>query len=174
MRLTLFGEDGKELAQWSETLPAGAGSYAIDSREVRRKFKLGEFTGQLFVHASGVSGHDVVKYALDVYGDEGQEPSLSCTHDANSWPSDLYAGLPAPRPGEAVTLWVQNSMPCVIPPGSVGLNLMGESKIVYLNQAIAPFASHALDVASAAARQPPGRSRSKSIPANTWCGRVTR
>ena len=148
LRLTLFGEDGTELAQWSETLPAGAGSYAIDSREVRRKFKLGEFTGQLFVHASGVSGHDVVKYALDVYGDEGQEPSLSCTHDANSWPSDLYAGLPAPRPGEAVTLWVQNSMPCVIPPGSVGLNLMGESKIVYLNQAIAPFASHALDVAS--------------------------
>jgi hypothetical protein len=148
LRLTLFGEDGKELAQWSETLPAAAGSYAIDSREVRRKFKLGEFTGQLFVHASGVSGHDVVKYALDVYGAEGQEPSLSCTHDANSWPSDLYAGLPAPRPGEAVTLWVQNSMPCAIPPGSVGLNLMGESKIVYLGEGIAPFASHALDVAS--------------------------
>ncbi len=146
--LKLFGEDGKELAQWQETLPAGAGSYAIDSRDVRRKFKLGEFTGQLFVHAAGIAGHDVVKYALDVYGEDGREPSLSCTHDANSWPSDLYAGLPAPKRGESVTLWVQNSMPCAIPPGSVGLNLMGDAKIVYLGEAIAPFASHALDVAS--------------------------
>jgi len=146
--LKLFGEDGKELAEWQETLPAGVGSYAIDSCEVRRKFKLGEFTGQLFVHAVGVAGHDVVKYALDVYGEDGREPSLSCTHDANSWPSDLYAGLPAPQPGEAVTLWVQNAMPCAIPPGSVGLNLMGDAKIVYLNEAIAPFASQALDVAA--------------------------
>ncbi len=146
--LALFGEAGQELARWQETLPAGVGSYAIDSREVRRKFKLGEFTGQLFLHAVGVAGHDVVKYALDVFGEDGREPSLSCTHDANSWPSDLYAGLPAPKPGEAVTLWVQNSMPCAIPPGSVGLNLMGDAKIIHLNEAIAPFASQALDVAS--------------------------
>ncbi len=27
----------------------------------------------------------------------GRRP-LSCTHDANSWPADLYAGLPAPAP----------------------------------------------------------------------------
>jgi hypothetical protein len=146
--LKLFGEAGQALAQWQETLPQGAGSYAIDSRDVARKFGLGEFTGQLFVHAVGVAGHDVVKYALDVFGEADKEPSLSCTHDANSWPSDLYAGLPAPKPGESVTLWVQNSMPCAIPPGSVGLNLMGESKTVYLGQAVAPFASHALDVAS--------------------------
>ena len=145
--LTLFGADGEELAQWRESLPPGAGSFAIDSRDVRRKFKLGEFTGQLFVHAVGAAGHDAVKYALDVFGEEGKEPSLSCTHDANSWPSDLYAGLPAPRPGESVTLWVQNSMPCAIPPGSVGLNLMGDGGIRYLDHALAPFASRALDVA---------------------------
>ena len=145
--LTLFGADGGELAQWREGLPPGAGSYAIDSREVRRKFKLGEFTGQLFVHAVGAAGHDAVKYALDVFGEDGKEPSLSCTHDANSWPSDLYAGLPAPRTGESVTLWVQNSMPCAIPPGSIGLNLMGNGDIRYLDRALAPFASRALDVA---------------------------
>ena len=72
----------------------------IDSAEVRARFGLPAFRGQLFVHAIGVAGHDVVKYALDTYGIAGQ-PSLSCTHDANAWPSDRYAGLPAPREGRA-------------------------------------------------------------------------
>ena len=76
------------------------GGIAIDSREVRARFDLPEFTGQLFMHAIGAAGHDVVKYALDTYGNDG-EPSLSCTHDANAWPSDRYAGLPAPRPASA-------------------------------------------------------------------------
>ena len=51
---------------------------AIDSRDVRERFGLGEFTGQLFVHAVGRAGHDVVKYALDVFGERGQgaEPLL--------------------------------------------------------------------------------------------------
>ena len=44
--------------------------------------------------------------------------ALSCTHDANSWPADFYAGLPAPAAGETVTLWVQNSQPCAIPAGA--------------------------------------------------------
>ena len=143
----LFGAGGENLAEWTEAMPAGLASVTIDSRAVRQRFGLGEFTGQLFVHAVGAAGHDVVKYALDVYGDGAKEPSFSCTHDANSWPSQLYAGLPAPKPGETVTLWVQNSMPCAIPPGSVGLNLMGESKIAYLKQPVAPYASRALDVA---------------------------
>ena len=41
--------------------------------------------------------------------------ALSCTHDANSWPADRYAGLPAPAAGERVMLWVQNSHPCADP-----------------------------------------------------------
>ena len=61
----------------------------IDSAEVRRRFALPEFTGQLFIHILNIAGHDVVKYALDTYGDESG--TLSCTHDANSWPADLYA-----------------------------------------------------------------------------------
>ena len=104
----LFGEDGSVLAEWEEGTPAGQGGIAIDSREVRARFGLPPFTGQLFVHAIGAAGHDVVKYALDTYG-SGGEPSLSCTHDANAWPSDRYAGMPAPRQGERVVLWLQNS-----------------------------------------------------------------
>src|SRR6185437_14356072 len=91
----LFDQSGNAIAEWEESVPPGAGSIVIDSAEVRRRFALPEFTGQLFLHALGAVGHDVVKYALDIYGKAG-EPSLSSTHDANSWPADYYAGLPAP------------------------------------------------------------------------------
>ncbi|HEX4112216.1 MAG TPA: hypothetical protein VH020_06740, partial [Stellaceae bacterium] len=74
--------------------------------------------------------------------------SLSCTHDANSWPADFYAGLPAPDDGERVTLWIQNSLPCPIPAGTVALNLMGHAEQRRFDQAIPPFASLALDVAT--------------------------
>ena len=71
---------------------------------------------------------------------------LSCTHDANAWPSDRYAGLPAPADGEKVVLWVQNSHPCPIPAGAVGLNRMGMDDIARLDREIPPFGSYALDV----------------------------
>ncbi len=144
----LYDAAGREIARWHEALPSGAAAVAIDSRAVRRRFGLGEFTGQIFLHAVGAAGHDVVKYALDIYGDGAADPSLSCTHDANSWPSALYAGLPAPAAGETVTLWVQNSMPCAIPPRTIGLNLMGDSAVAYLDEAVPAFASRALDVAT--------------------------
>jgi len=143
----LFDQSGNAIAEWEESVPPGAGSIVIDSAEVRRRFALPEFTGQLFLHALGAVGHDVVKYALDIYGKAG-EPSLSSTHDANSWPADYYAGLPAPDTGESVTLWIQNSQPCPIPAGAIKLNLMGETAMHRLDQAVAPFASCALDVAS--------------------------
>lgn len=143
----LLDQSGKAIAEWEETIPPGAGSIVIDSAEVRRRFALPEFTGQLFLHALGAVGHDVVKYALDIYGKAG-EPSLSSTHDANSWPADYYAGLPAPEPGETVTLWIQNSQPCPIPAGAIKLNLMGDKASHPLDQAVAPFATCALDVAS--------------------------
>ncbi len=143
--LCLFGEDGKVLAQWREKAAPAVGGIVVDSRDVRQRFALGDFTGQLFIHAVGAVGHDVVKYALDVFGERPEE--LSCTHDANAWPSDYYAGLPAPRPDETVVLWVQNSHPCPIPPRAVGLNLMGRSETVWLDRAVPPFGTYALDVA---------------------------
>lgn len=146
--LLLFDEDGRVLAEWRAPVPPSGGAIVIDSREVRARFGLGGFTGQLFVHAVGVAGHDVVKYALDTFGDDAKDARLSCTHDANSWPADLYAGLPAPRAGERVLLWVQNSHPRTIPPGSIGLNLMGRDDIRTLDGPIAPFATVALDVAA--------------------------
>jgi hypothetical protein len=119
-------------------------SVVIDSADIRARFGLPAFTGQLFVHAVGVAGHDIVKYALDTYGDDPRK--LSATHDANSWPSDLYAGLPAPGDGEDVILWVQNSHPLTIPPGEIGLSCMGGGVVAALNEPIAPFATRALHV----------------------------
>src|SRR5439155_9505476 len=122
---------------------------AIDSRAVRARFGLGDFAGQLFIHVSGAAGHDVIKYALDTYGEPGAtcDGALSSTHDANAWPADRYAGLPAPAPGERVILWIQNSHPTPIPAGALGLNPMGEDAIAWLPEAIGPFASRAVDVA---------------------------
>jgi hypothetical protein len=142
----LMDEKGATLAEWTEALPAANASVAFDSAEIRARFKLPEFTGQLYIHVIGAAGHGIVKYALDTYGDD--KKTLSCTHDANAWPSDQYAGLPAPAEGEEVVLWVQNSHPDEIPAGAIGLNLMGDSKIAHLKQAIPPFGSHRLDVAA--------------------------
>src|SRR5437764_7343227 len=118
--LTLFDGDGAVIAEWNEPARPGISELTIDSRLVRKKFKLGDFAGQLFIHVIGAAGHDVVKYALDTYGEPGTavDGGLSCTHDANAWPAERYAGLPAPAAGERVILWVQNSQPTPTPPGA--------------------------------------------------------
>ena len=142
----LFGQGGQVLAEWAEPAPAGPGGYVLDSREVRARFGLKPFTGQLFIHAIGVAGHDVVKYALDTFATDNGA-SLSCTHDANAWPSARFAGLPAPREDERVVLWVQNSHGVPIPAGGLALDRMGADEPVALEETIPPFATRALDVA---------------------------
>jgi len=146
--LRLFGQDGAVLASWEQDLPQGGGGFSIDSRDIRQRFGLPDFTGQLFLHAIGVAGHDVVKYALDMFGtnSDGADRRLSVTHDANAWPSDRYAGLPAPRADEQVLLWVQNSHAAAIPPGAITLNRMGQEQHAQLQTEVPPFASVAVDV----------------------------
>ncbi len=143
--LRLFGSDGDTLATWEQDLPQGAGGFSIDSGDIRQRFGLAPFTGQLFVHAVGAAGHDVVKYALDTYASDNGA-SLSCTHDANAWPSDRFAGLPAPAEHERVVLWLQNSHAEPIPTGSIALDRMGAEAPVTLDQTVGPFATVALDV----------------------------
>ena len=142
--LRLIDDAGGVLAEWNEDVSGAAQSVVIDSQDVRTRFGLSEFTGQLFIHAIGATGHDVVKYALDLYGADGA--ALSCTHDANAWPADLYGGLPAPRDGEDVILWVQNSHPCTIPAGEIGLNLMGNDTVTTIDTAVGPYATMAIRV----------------------------
>ncbi|HUX78187.1 MAG TPA: hypothetical protein VMW10_00355 [Alphaproteobacteria bacterium] len=140
----LFDEKGKKLAEWNEDLSPSVHSLVIDSRDVKERFNLPNFTGQLFIHITGTQGHSIVKYALDTFHDTGM---LSATHDANAWPSEYFSGLPAPREGERVILWLQNSHSFPVPAKGVSLNLMGHTDKVYLDQDIAPFATYALDVA---------------------------
>ena len=149
----LFGADGETLATWMENCGAPESSIVIDSRDIRARFGLPAFTGQLFIHATGAAGHDIVKYALDTYGDDGK--TLSATHDANSWPADLYAGLPAPAEDEDVILWVQNSHPSAIPAHDFGFARMGSTDIARLEEAVPPFATRAA-------------SMRKLLPSLTW------
>ena len=126
--------------------PPSLGSIVIDSAEVRKRFGLAEFAGSLFMHVTRVAGHDIVKYALDTYGDD--PTVLSCTHDANSWPSEFYGGLPAPQDDEKVVMWIENSLPIPIPAGSVGLRKMGvDGDTRYLQKEIPAFGTYGLDVA---------------------------
>jgi hypothetical protein len=143
--LRLFDGAGSPLATWEQVVAEGAAGIQIDSAEIRARFGLPEFAGQLFLHAIGAAGHDVVKYALDVFG-SGNDASLSVTHDANAWPSDRYAGIPAPAEGERVILWVQNSHAAPIPAGALALDRMGAEAPAALPRAIAPYATEALDV----------------------------
>ena len=148
--MRLYDHAGDVLASWEEEVPAGPGGIVIDSCEIRRRFRLDAFCGQLFIHAIGVAGHDVVKYALDIYGEgegEARNKSLSVTHDANAWPSDRYANLPAPTRDETVRLWVQNSHASPIPPGAISLDRMGAEAPVELSLAVGPYASVAVNVA---------------------------
>ena len=145
--LRLYDAAGRVLATWQENVPPGPGGIVVDSRQVRDRFGLGAFCGQLFVHAIGIAGHDVVKYALDIYG-RGGNRSLSVTHDANAWPSNRYANLPAPDEGETVLLWVQNSHAVPIPSGAIALDRMGAESPVTLPFAVPPYASVAVDVAA--------------------------
>ncbi len=140
--LRLYDGAGAVLAEWEQ--PAGPAGITIDSQDVRARFALPPFEGQLFIHAIGVAGHDVVKYALDTYG-SGNEPSLSVTHDANAWPSDRYAGMPAPRADERVVLWLQNSHAAPIPAGALTIDRMGAEAPVAYAHAVAPYATVVID-----------------------------
>ena len=141
----LRDEKGKLCQQWTLNLPPKAqSSFTLDSRVLRRRYKLGDFTGSLFIHACGIAGHDVIKYALDTYGDDGR--ALSCNHDANPWPADYYAGMPAPDKGEKLSLFVQNVHPIPIPKGAIGFNIMGHKTRVAYDKPVPPFATRAIDI----------------------------
>src|SRR3546814_678947 len=55
----LMDEDGGTLAEWTDPLPGANASVVIDSTDVRARFGLGDFTGNLFLHVCGIAGHDI-------------------------------------------------------------------------------------------------------------------
>ncbi|WP_029604837.1 hypothetical protein [Kozakia baliensis] len=141
----LYDDAGAVLAEWEEPVADNPAGIIIDSSEVRARFQLPAFTGQMFIHVIGARGHDVVKYALDTYGKPGNS-SLSVTHDANAWPSPRYATLPAPNDDEKIVLWIQNSHASPIPAGAITLNPMGVEEHHSVEVEIAPFATYGVDI----------------------------
>lgn len=140
----LFDAGGAELATWEDRLPPDRGTIALDSREVRRRFGVGEFTGSLFVHVIGTARHDTLKYAVDLFDDTGRV--ATATHDSNPWAADFYAGLPAPGPNEKVRLWIQNCYPTPIPAGSVGFRIMGDGPFTPFADEIPPYGTKPVDI----------------------------
>ncbi|GAP24354.1 hypothetical protein GLF_1236 [Gluconobacter frateurii NBRC 101659] len=143
--LRLYDGTGKIIAQWEQPVEHAGAGITIDSADIRKRFGLAAFMGQLFIHVIGARGHDVVKYALDVWGKNG-DPSLSVTHDANAWPSVRYATLPAPEADETLTVWVQNSHATTIPAGAITFNPMGVNDHRGVDRAIGPFETLAVNV----------------------------
>ena len=142
--LCLIDQNGDILAEWENPLPPANAPIILDSAEIRTRFDLPAFSGSLYIHAVRIKGHDVVKYAMDIYGENGA--ALSCNHDANAWPADYYAGMPAPDKDEKLTLFVQNSHPMEIPANAITFGRMGFDEAVSYPQAIAPFATAEIDV----------------------------
>ncbi|MCW2266632.1 hypothetical protein M2305_002579 [Gluconobacter cerinus] len=143
--LRLYDQSGQVIAQWEQPVTQSGAGITIDSAQIRERFSLPPFMGQLFIHVIGARGHDVVKYALDVWGRNG-DPSLSVTHDANAWPSVRYATLPAPEADETLTVWVQNSHATTIPAGGITFNPMGVEEHRGVDRTIGPFETIAVDV----------------------------
>ncbi len=143
--LRLYDQSGQVIAQWEQPVTQSGAGITIDSAQIRERFNLPPFMGQLFIHVIGARGHDVVKYALDVWGRNG-DPSLSVTHDANAWPSVRYATLPAPEAAETLTVWVQNSHATTIPAGGITFNPMGVEEHRGVDRAIGPFETIAVNV----------------------------
>ncbi|MGY8605435.1 hypothetical protein ACTVH1_06975 [Gluconobacter cerinus] len=143
--LRLYDQSGQVIAQWEQPVTQSGAGITIDSAQIRDRFSLPPFMGQLFIHVIGARGHDVVKYALDVWGRNG-DPSLSVTHDANAWPSVRYATLPAPEADETLTVWVQNSHATTIPAGGITFNPMGVEEHRGVDRTIGPFETIAVDV----------------------------
>ncbi|MEM9529601.1 MAG: hypothetical protein AAGA23_01650 [Pseudomonadota bacterium] len=119
LRCVLYAGDGSELKRWDVAAGPAQQQIVIDSGEVRERFALPSFDGQLLVHAVGARGHDVLKYVLDFRRDGAE---LTTTHDSNIWPAARYGGIPlSSRADESVTLWIQNPHARPLPAGSLGL-----------------------------------------------------
>ncbi len=147
--LRLFDTAGNALATWQQEVPAGPCGFSIDSRSGARAFRPGGFHRPV-VRACDRRGRPRRGQIRAGYLSRRRShcgASLSCTHDANAWPSDRYAGLPAPREDERVILWLQNSHAAPIPAGAIALDRMGAEQPVALAQEVGPFATVAVDVA---------------------------
>ncbi len=143
----LFDSEGCALVDFEKPLGEANELFELDSADLREEFNLPAFCGQVFLHIAAAAGHDIVKYVADTYGSGARaDNELSCTHDANSWPADLYAGIPAPSAGDTIILWVQNSHPTPIPASAIGVARMGEDATVSYPHEIPPYATRAIDL----------------------------
>lgn len=149
VRGLLFDGQGRELATLERLLTRPGEALILDSASLRAEHALAPFCGQLFLHVVGAAGNDVLKFALDLYGNDST--GLSATHDANVWPAESYAGIPAPREDQQVRVWLQNPHCRPIPSGAMAW-LTPDGREQAIEQAVPPFATVATPVPSGASQ----------------------
>ena len=98
----LYDEAWKRLAQWEEQGGPRIARSCWTARKSGRASLCRSSWASFSSTPPAFAGHDVVKYALDTYGDAEEVLSSSCTHDANSWPAYFFDAWPAPAEGEEV------------------------------------------------------------------------
>src|SRR6516165_1069993 len=174
--LTLFAEDGEVLAEWRESFEASGGTIILDSRKIRACFGLPEFTGQLFFHVVGAAGHDVVKYSLDIFGEASRggccSETLSCTHDANAWPTDM-PGCPLPLPASASCYGFRTATRCRSRRGP-SASIRWARIVLCRSPGRLRRSPPAPSTFLSCCRMSTGRGRLSCVPASTWCAHVTR
>ena len=174
--MTLFGGDGEILAEWCERCAPASAHRPRQPRDPRPLCASANSAGQLFLHVVGAAGHDIVKYALDTFGE------VPATADDRRCPRPT-----TPTPGRPI------AMPaCRLPPRRAGRALGPEQppdrdpgrrrRPQPDGRRAVSRRSSSRSLRSPAARSmspsccpiSPGRARSSCAPASTWCGRATR
>src|SRR5204862_341898 len=90
--LTLFDGNGENIAEWCERAGKAIAALAIESREVRARFKLGDFAGPLFIHVRVADGHRRIAHVNVERADLKPNPELP---ELGRWLGKGYL-LPAP------------------------------------------------------------------------------
>lgn len=87
----------------------------------------------------------MVKYVLHALP-RRDGATLSCIHDANPWPADRYAGIPAPRPDERAVVWLENAHPVPIHPASAPRTAPSDTRLLLHDGAGAVIAEARLGI----------------------------
>ena len=114
--MTLFAAGGEVLAEWCEEFGRSANSDRSRQPGDPRAFPTSGIFRPDFP-ACRRCGRARCRQIRPRYlgeadaGNRSRTATLSCTHDANAWPADRYAGLPAPAPGERTSSGCKTAIP---------------------------------------------------------------
>ena len=150
--LTLFGETGEILAEWCESCGPAASSIVLDSREIRARFGLPEFVGQLFFISSALPVTTSSNTRSTLLAGTMAEPRAAatcrCRQHMTPMPGRPTA-MPACRRRPLASRSSCGSRTVIqfrFRREPLRINRMGNDSVAPLIEPIPPFATRAVDV----------------------------